>query len=110
MSDALVKRLREVAQEARDDFAQRWFDAEITGERPDLHPIVIEMGVEEVEEAADRIEALTVERDAALARAEKMQTLVRERVAEAINNLWPYRADQGIRDAIRPLRELESER
>ena len=63
MSD-LVKRLRELSSEARNDFANDWFDAEETGERPDLMQITVEVSVEFAESVADRIEELEVALDA----------------------------------------------
>lgn len=57
-----VKRLREDAQDARDAFAEEWLDAESTGERPDLDPLVFEIGVERAEEVADMLEQLAAER------------------------------------------------
>lgn len=57
----LVAQLRKASDDARNEFADQWADAEYTGERPDLEPVTAELTVERIEEAADAIEALVSE-------------------------------------------------
>lgn len=72
----LVARLLEASADARDAFAEQWADAQYTGERPDLEPITAELAVEQIEDAADAIEAMAAE-NARLAAREPMCAAVK---------------------------------
>ena len=81
---SFVKLLRALAEQARNDFADEVFDAESTGERPDLEPVVVEIAVEFAEDISDAIEALqarvlehdriVAEKDAEIARLREALT------------------------------------
>ena len=89
---SFVKLLRALAEQARNDFADEVFDAESTGERPDLEPVVVEIAVEFAEDISDAIEALqarVLEHDRVV--AEKDAEI--ERLVEAlreISTMIPY--------------------